>query len=279
MDAISELSNTEEIFELMEIILKEQYSKDISDIGRDLLFNGASTIPEIESRLKLSFESIKNALIVLLQNKLAVSVEITRKETLIIGYELIPDNVLAILQYPKILDLVNQKFGEFAVMIFEEIMSCGILTAKQVFEQVELKMEVKKKAKTAINKMKLMFISLIENNYIVQAAKVKGNERHLKENVEKNKRNSKGGTGKNPKEKKNENSNSNNNNNKNKDNTSKRLQILEEEIQKELKVISSSAKKNKKGKKTVTSTNQNDNNNENPDSIHDKNILIVSYCL
>ena len=48
-------SNTEEIFELYKIILKELYSKEISDLAIDLLMNGKSTLFEIQSILKLSF--------------------------------------------------------------------------------------------------------------------------------------------------------------------------------------------------------------------------------
>lgn len=268
MNSTPEITNTEEIFELIEIILKEQYSKDISDIGIDILFNGASTIPEMESRLKLSFESIKNALIVLLQNKLAASVEVTRKETLIIGYELIVDNILAILQYPKMLYLVNQKFGESAVMIFEEFMNFGILSAGQMFEQVKSRIDNKKGvSNVAVNKMRLMFITLIENNYIVQAAKVKGNERRLKENIDK-KKNNKGG--RNTKEKKN-NHNSNSNKTNNNKSTSTRIKDLDEEIKNELQALSSSAKKPKKVKSTTIAETT-----PIKEPANDENILIVS---
>ena len=52
------ITNTEEVFELVEIILSERYSKEIIEIAKDLLKNGLSTIPEIKGRLKLSFENV-----------------------------------------------------------------------------------------------------------------------------------------------------------------------------------------------------------------------------
>ena len=53
------ISNTEEVYELVVLILNEQFSKEISDLGRDLCYNGISTIPEIMQRMKLSFESVR----------------------------------------------------------------------------------------------------------------------------------------------------------------------------------------------------------------------------
>ena len=46
-------SNTEQVYELIKMLLQEYYSKEISDAGLDLLHNGASTLLEIQSRLKL----------------------------------------------------------------------------------------------------------------------------------------------------------------------------------------------------------------------------------
>ena len=82
------ITNTEEVFELVEIILSERYSKEIIEIAKDLLKNGLSTIPEIKGRLKLSFENIRNILIILLQNRLINCQEIFRNEIKYIGYEI-----------------------------------------------------------------------------------------------------------------------------------------------------------------------------------------------
>ena len=167
-------SKSEEVFELVSLILNEQFSKEISDIGRDLLYNGASTIPEIQSRVRTSFENIRNVLIVLLQNKLANVVEVTRRETKIIGYEINIENTLNILMFPKLLIYAKNKFGEQGVMIFEEFMHFGILNASQVFDQVKNKIEKSGKICTqhSLNKVKLTFINMLEKGLIAQTKKL-----------------------------------------------------------------------------------------------------------
>ena len=170
---ISSILKSEEIYDLVELILNEQFSKEVSDIGKDLLYNGVSSIPEIQSRLRLSFDSVKNVLIILMQNKLCSSTELIKKDTKVIGYEIIIENVLNILLFPKILYIGKNKFGEYGTMIFEEFMQFGILSSIQVFEQVKNKIEKTRKFNNAMmNKIKVTFINLIESNYIVQAQKV-----------------------------------------------------------------------------------------------------------
>lgn len=170
---ISSILKSEEIYDLVELILNEQFSKEVSDIGKDLLYNGVSSIPEIQSRLRLSFDNVKNVLIILMQNKLCSSTEMIKKETKVIGYEIIIENVLNILLFPKILYIGKNKFGEYGTMIFEEFMQFGILSSIQVFEQVKNKIEKTRKFNNAMmNKIKVTFINLIESNYIVQAQKV-----------------------------------------------------------------------------------------------------------
>ena len=170
---ISSILKSEEIYDLVELILNEQFSKEVSDIGKDLLYNGVSSIPEIQSRLRLSFDNVKNVLIILMQNKLCSSTELIKKDTKVIGYEIIIENVLNILLFPKILYIGKNKFGEYGTMIFEEFMQFGILSSIQVFEQVKNKIEKTRKFNNAMmNKIKVTFINLIESNYIVQAQKV-----------------------------------------------------------------------------------------------------------
>lgn len=80
-----------------------------------------------------------------MQNKLCSSTELIKKDTKVIGYEILIDNVLNILFFPKILYLGKNKFGEYATMIFEEFMQFGILSSLQVFEQVKNKIEKNEK--------------------------------------------------------------------------------------------------------------------------------------
>ena len=130
-------SNTEEIFELYKIILKELYSKDISDLAIDLLMNGKSTLFEIQSRLKLSFENIKNYLIIMLQNNLIQKKQITRNDVNCTSYEIKPEQILNILFFPRSLNFIEKKYGENARLIFEQFIEFGVLTLKQIIEQIQ----------------------------------------------------------------------------------------------------------------------------------------------
>ena len=130
-------SNTEEIYDLVQIILKELYSKEISNLAIDLLKNGNSTLLEIQSRLKLSFENVKNYLIIMLQNNLIQKKQIKRNEISFISYELKLEQILNILFFPRSLSFIEKKYGENARLIFEQFMEFGVLTLKQVIEQIQ----------------------------------------------------------------------------------------------------------------------------------------------
>ena len=167
------ISNTEEVYDLVIIILNEQFSKEISDLGKDLCYNGISTIPEIMMRMKLSFENVRNLLIILLQNKLVSTKEIIKNENNVIAYEIVIDNVLNILLFPKILSYINKKFGEYSELIFEQFMQFGILSSFQIREQVKLLLSKTKPVnKIILDKITNSLIILIENNYIIQAKKL-----------------------------------------------------------------------------------------------------------
>jgi len=167
------ISNTEEVYDLVIIILNEQFSKEISDLGKDLCYNGISTIPEIMMRMKLSFENVRNLLIILLQNKLVSTKEIIKNEKNVIAYEIVIDNVLNILLFPKILSYINKKFGEYSELIFEQFMQFGILSSFQIREQVKLLLSKTKPVnKIILDKITNSLIILIENNYIIQAKKL-----------------------------------------------------------------------------------------------------------
>ena len=223
------ISNTEEVFELVEIILSERYSKEIIEIAKDLLKNGLSTIPEIKGRLKLSFENIRNILIILLQNRLINCQEIFRNEIKYIGYEINIDNILNILLYPRLCVFAKEKFGDFGLYIFEEFMNFGILNSPQLIEQIKNKINTNNKNTKDNNnlnaKIKTVLINLIEKNYIVQAK--------------------------------------NNINNNDKQNNNKELISQKKKEKKEKKENSSSKKNKNKKKKLAEKDDENNNNNKN----------------
>ena len=130
-------SNTEEIYNLVQILLKDIYSKEISDLAIDLLKNGASSLIEIQKRLKLSFENIKNDLIIMLQNNLINKKDIKRNDTKFISYELKLEQILNILFFPRSLNFIEKKYGENARLIFEQFIEFGVLTLKQIIEQIQ----------------------------------------------------------------------------------------------------------------------------------------------
>ena len=130
-------SNPKEVYDLIKMILKEMYSKDISDVGMDLLYNGASTLYEIQLRLRLSFENIRNYLIVMLQNSLIQKSEIKRNEAKLTVYEIKTEQILNILFFPRILNFIEKKYGNYGKMIFEQFLEYGVLTMQQIVDLIQ----------------------------------------------------------------------------------------------------------------------------------------------
>jgi len=165
------------IYELIEVIIKEQFSEDVFNIAKDLLYQGPSSIIDLMKRLSLDFLSIRNSLIILLQNKLIKFDELIRKDAKEIIYEIEIANVLNILRFPKILYFINQLYGENSALIFEEFMQYGILSAGQCVEQIVFKLQsVKNINITYINNIKSVFLKLVEENYLTQVLHVKSRE-------------------------------------------------------------------------------------------------------
>jgi hypothetical protein len=168
---------SENIYELVELILDEQFGKTVSLVGIALLNNGPSSILELMKLLSFDFAEVRDALIILLQNKLVLFQEASRKESLEIIYELDVDTFLNYLRFPKILYFINHHHDENAMLIFEEFMQFGILSAGQVFEQVKDKLSQEGKDNpSAVNNMKLKFLQLIESGYLTQCSHKKPQE-------------------------------------------------------------------------------------------------------
>ena len=167
-------SNTEEVYNLTRMLLKELYSEEISEVGVDLLYNGPSTLFEIQSRLKLSFDNIRNYLIIMLQNNVVTKVTNSRNKSNVALYELNTEQILNILLYPRTLRFVEKKYGIYAKMIFKQFIKFGVLTLEQIVEQIENE----KKNGSANNNSEVikvqiieLFIKLYEDNIIKYSEK------------------------------------------------------------------------------------------------------------
>ncbi|MCQ2818130.1 MAG: hypothetical protein MJ252_12765 [archaeon] len=165
---------SQEVYELAYILIKETYTKDVAEVGKDLLYNSISTIPEIQSRLKLSFEAVKNCLIILTQSRLLISHPNFKKETNLVGYEIDIESTLNILLFPRILLYVKDRFGEYAITICEELIKFGLLTYTELFGQVLniLEHEGKKINDLIISRVKNTFLNMVESNFLIQSKKI-----------------------------------------------------------------------------------------------------------
>jgi transcription initiation factor IIE alpha subunit len=163
--------------DLIDIIVEEQFSREVAEVAKIILENGPSTIKNIKSKLSNNFFDARNGLIILLQNKFANYHEDQNKMPTEIVYNLEIENILNVLRYPKILYFINLRFGETAVMILEEFMQFGILSAGQLIEQVAEKIESTSNSNTTNkNSFRTLFLTLIEESYIVQSNKLKFKE-------------------------------------------------------------------------------------------------------
>jgi hypothetical protein len=167
-------------YQLAELILEEHFSKEVKDTATDLLNNGASSILEISKRTNYDFQSVRNSLIILLQNKLTTFEEVKKKDFIEFQYSINLEHVLNFIRFPKILYFINSKFGENAVLICEEIMQFGILSANQCIEQVQFKLkQAEKSSVIVLNSVKVTFVQLIESGYLVHAYKTR-NDKNVK---------------------------------------------------------------------------------------------------
>ena len=95
------------IYDLIEILLEEQFGKQVSTMGITLINNGPSTIMELCKLSSWEYLEVRNVLIILMQNKLIFFQEVVRKEQIETVYELDVDSVLNYLRFPKILYFIN----------------------------------------------------------------------------------------------------------------------------------------------------------------------------
>ena len=162
-------SNTEEIYNLTKMLLTEIYSKEISDVGLDLLYNGPSSMFDIQSRLKISFENIRNYLIIMLQNNVIKKSNNSTNDSKSFSYELNTDQILNILLFPRTLNFIEKKYGTYAKMIFEQFIEFGVLTLEQIVEQIqnEKKNGIGNNSEFIKAKIVELFIKMHEDNIIM----------------------------------------------------------------------------------------------------------------
>jgi hypothetical protein len=162
------------------MILKELYSKEISDLGMDLLYNGASTLFEIQSRLRLSFENIRNYLIIMLQNNLIQKKSLSRNNGKFISYELKFDQILNILLFPRTLNFIEKKYGDYGRRIFEQFINFGVLTLLQVVEQIQNDQKNGNNSDLVKSQVVELFIKLYEDNLIIYSERANEEENTYK---------------------------------------------------------------------------------------------------
>ena len=242
-------STTEEVYDLVKIILKELYSKEISDVSIDLLNNGPSTLLEIQSRLKLSFEVVKNYLIIMLQNNLIKKKQITRNDNKLISYEFNMEQILNILFFPRTLNFVQKKYGEYAKIIIEQFIEFGVLTMKQIVEQIQNVQKNGNNLEQIKSEVIENFIKLYNDNLINYSEKPSDEE----ENYYKN----------------NTSLNNNINNLLNKEDNKKRKRSKNESEKKK------TDKKKSKGKKEIMKDNDSNNINEYENIHKSKNMKLI----
>jgi len=73
----------------------------------------------------------------MLQNNLIQKKQINRSEGKYISYEIKQDQILNILFFPRSLNFIEKKYGENARLIFEQFIEFGVLTLKQIIEQIQ----------------------------------------------------------------------------------------------------------------------------------------------
>ena len=156
---------TESLNNLILFLIEENFSSEVAQIAGCLIENYECSLSEIIKFTKKDFQLIRDSLIVLKQN-LLLKVSISKKkeynETV---YSLDIQQCLNIIRQPKILYLINEKFGNISKNIVEIFMLNGILSCSQTIECVENTFENNSKITNQIRKE---FLNLISNNILVQ---------------------------------------------------------------------------------------------------------------
>ena len=182
-------SNTEEIYDLIKMILQEMYSKEISEVGMNLLYYGSSTLFEIQSRLKLSFENIRNYLIIMLQNNLIKKKTFSKNEPKYASYEFKIDQILNILLFPRTLNFMENKYGIYGKMIFEQFFGFGVLTLEQIISQIQNEKKndnEKNNIESLKSKIIELFIKLYEDNVVMYSERIIEDENYYSSTIKNN---------------------------------------------------------------------------------------------
>lgn len=169
------------IYSLADNLLREQLDANSVLIANVLLNNGSSTIYEVIEESKLSFNDVKNSLVVLLQHKLIsfVDVKDTTGAVQKTVYSINLQQILFRLKLPIVLSLVDNLFGPNGVAIVQTFASLGVLSAFDCIDQVIARSE----NKIAEGLLEKILISLIKKGFLIETSevkveKVKGNSKN-----------------------------------------------------------------------------------------------------
>lgn len=167
---------SETIFNLVELLIEELYSKEVAGICKDLILNGDSNIYDIVKRTSREFSFVRDSLITLLQNRLVKVIDNSKsKDWMEYTYSLDINMCLNVIRYPKILYFINIKFGQYAKEIVEHLMMNGVLTSSQIVECVEGSLGFSStKQATEINNVRRNLLRLLEENIIVRSSNIAG---------------------------------------------------------------------------------------------------------
>lgn len=120
-------------------LIEECYSKDVMEIVKYMLSNPNSSIVDINNNTIKQMNSVKDYMIILVQNNLVSIKSSNNNENFLdvnaeIKYSVIKENCINILRQPKILHYIKSNFGELSMYIVEVFMLNGILSLNQAIE-------------------------------------------------------------------------------------------------------------------------------------------------
>lgn len=152
------------------LILFEHFGEIVEKVGTDLFRWGPKPFGLIASSTKLPIEKVRQSLCILLQYGLA-TYSPTRGGR-VAEYFLQPENVFALLRYPRYLYLIKTKFGVEAEMLVEEFLRSGFASASQVIVKTAARLRESNKGSVDIGAtyalLRDKFVSLVNKQFLMR---------------------------------------------------------------------------------------------------------------